>query len=165
VRVAHVRRAHGLRGEVLARALTARPDAVFTPGRVLFTSESPGAAPLVVLGARTTNNGWLLTLEGVPDRTAAEAWRGSDLWAEYDEHTALGTDTPFAGNLVGLRIELADGTVIGTVANYYELPQGAVLEVARADDSVLFPLHPAFVSEVDTVRGVVVVDPPAGLFD
>jgi 16S rRNA processing protein RimM len=165
VRVAHVRRAHGLRGEVLARALTARPDAVFTPGRVLFAGESPEAAPLVVLGARTTNNGWLLSFEGVPDRTAAEQWRGSDLWAEHDEHTALGADTAFAGNLVGLRIELADGTVIGTVANYYELPQGAVLEVARADDIVLFPLHPAFVSDVDTVRGVVVVDPPAGLFD
>lgn len=165
MRVAHVRRAHGLRGEVLARALTARPDAVFTPGRVLFPGESAAAAAVVLLGARTTKDGWLLTLEGVPDRTAAEAWRGSELWAEHDEHTALGTDTPFAGNLVGLRIELADGTVIGTVANYYELPQGAMLEVARTDDSVLFPLHPAFVSEVDTVRGVIVVDPPAGLFD
>ncbi len=120
---------------------------------------------MVVLGARKTNSGWLLTLEGVRDRTAAERWRGSDLWAEHDEHTALGADTPFAGDLVGLRMELADGTVIGTVANFYELPQGPVLEVARADDSVLFPLHPAFVSDIDSARGVVVVDPPAGLFD
>jgi 16S rRNA processing protein RimM len=164
VRVAHVRRAHGLRGELLVRALIPRPDALFTPGRELFAAEAD-APTLRLQSARTTHDGWLLSIEGIQDRSEAERWRGQDLWAAHAELTALGDDTLFAGDLVGLQMELTDGTLIGTVANYYELPQGPMLEVARADDHVLFPLHPDFVSRIDAVRGVVVVDPPAGLFD
>ncbi|MGQ0641356.1 MAG: ribosome maturation factor RimM [Gemmatimonadaceae bacterium] len=164
VRVAHVRRAHGLRGEMLVRALTARPDAVFALGRELFSSEHDAAA-VELLGARTTKDGWLLALAGVPDRTAAEQWRGRYLWAAHDEITALGGDTPFAADLVGLRMELTDGSVVGTVSDFYDLPQGPVLEVTRAEDKVLFPLRAEFVSRVDRERRVLVVDPPAGLFD
>lgn len=165
MRVAHVRRAHGLRGELLIRSLTARAEDVFLPGRILYAGADADAPPMALRGARTTNDGWLILLEGVGDRTAAERWRGADLWAEHDEHSASGGDTPFAGDLVGLSMRLADGTVIGTVSNYFDLPQGPVLEVDRAEDSVLFPLRSEFVSRVDAASGVIVVDPPAGLFD
>ncbi len=165
MRVAHVRRAHGLRGELHVRALTARPADVFVPGRAVFTSDSADASPIEVRGARSTKDGWLLALAGVPDRTAAEQWRGRYLWAEHDETVAATADAPFAGDLVGLRVRLVDGTLIGTVSDFYDLPQGPVLEVARAEDSVLFPLRPEFVASVDVAGGVLVIDPPAGLFD
>ncbi len=154
-----------MRGELLIRSLTARAEDVFTPGRILYASADPDAVPVVVRGARTTHDGWLILLEGVSDRTAADRWRGAELWAEHDEQTALSGDTPFAGNLVGLSMQLVDGTVIGTVSNYFELPQGPVLEVDRAEDSVLFPLRSEFVSRIDAAGGVIVVDPPTGLFD
>jgi 16S rRNA processing protein RimM len=147
------------------RALTARPDAVFTPGRPLYCSESADAEPLEIRGARTTKDGWLLALAGIADRSAAELWRGRYLWADYDEVAALGDEQPFAADLLGLRMELADGSVIGTVSNFYDLPQGTILEITRGEDNVLFPLRAEFVSRIDSARGVVVVDPPAGLFD
>lgn len=165
MRVAHVRRAHGLRGELLIRSLTARAEDVFTPGRILYASADPDAVSVAVRGARTTHDGWLILLEGVSDRTGAERWRGGELWAEHDEQTALSGDTPFAGDLVGLTMQLVDGTVIGTVSNFFELPQGPVLEVDRAEDSVLFPLRSEFVTRIDAAGGVIVVDPPTGLFD
>ena len=165
MRVGHVRRAHALRGELLVRALTARPEEVFVPGRAVFTTDSADAPPIEVRGVRTTKDGWLLSLEGVPDRTAAEQWRGRYLWAEHDETVSRPGDAPFAADLVGLRVQLVDGTMIGTVSDFYDLPQGAVLEVARADDNVLFPLRPEFVSSVDVAGGVLVIDPPPGLFD
>jgi 16S rRNA processing protein RimM len=146
------------------RALTARPDDVFTVGRELYSDENL-AVGFQLTGARTTKDGWLLTLAGVSDRTAAEQWRGRYLWAEHDETTALGGDTPFAADLVGLRMELVDGSVVGTVSDFYDLPQGPVLEVTREDDTVLFPMRPEFVSSVDAARKVLVVDPPEGLFD
>lgn len=145
--------------------MTARAEDVFTPGRILFASADPDAQPNTVRGARPTNDGWLILLEGVSDRTSAERWRGADLWAEHDEQTVLGGDTPFAGDLVGLSMRLVDGTVIGTVTNFFDLPQGAVLEVDRAEDSVLFPLRSEFVSRIDAAQGVIIVDPPTGLFD
>lgn len=146
------------------RALTARPDAVFTVGRELYTTETDSAG-FVLTGVRTTKDGWLLSVAGVTDRTAAELWRGRYLWAVHDESTALGGDTPFAADLVGLRMELADGRVIGTVSDFYDLPQGPVLEVTREEDTVLFPMRAEFVSRVDAERKILVVDPPDGLFD
>lgn len=165
MRVAHVRRAHGLRGELLVRSLTARAEDVFTPGRLFYTGVPVDAAALTLRAARTTHDGWLLTFDGISDRTAAERWRGLDLWADHDAHTALGGDTPFAGDLLGLSMRLPDGTVVGIVTNYFDLPQGPVLEVERADDSVLFPLRAEFVSSIDSAGKVIVVDPPDGLFD
>ncbi|MGH7711476.1 MAG: ribosome maturation factor RimM [Gemmatimonadaceae bacterium] len=166
MRVALVRRAHGLRGEVLVRPLTARPENIFVAGRDLFVSDVvEDLSSLVIRGARTTKDGWLLAFDGVPDRSAAERWRGRYLWAPHDEETSLGNETPFAADLVGLLMQLADGSVIGTVSDFYDLPQGPILEVTRAEDRVLFPLRAEFVSRIDPARGVVVVDPPAGLFD
>ncbi len=149
----------------MIRSLTARAADVFTPGRILYASADPDAQPIALRGARTTNDGWLIQLEDVCDRSGAERWRGADLWAAHDEQTLLAGDTPFAGDLVGLSMRLADGTVIGTVTNFFDLPQGPVLEVDRAEDSVLFPLRSEFVSRIDAAEGVIVVDPPTGLFD
>lgn len=164
MRVAHVRRAHGLRGELLVRALTARPDAIYTPGRRLFAGDAGDAREFVVRSARPTHDGWLIAFDGITDRTSAEHWRGLELWAEREEDAAESSDLPFAADLIGLRLELGDGTVLGTVENYYDLPQGSVLEVARGDELILFPLHPQFVERVDVMRGALVVNPPAGLF-
>ncbi|HJU74184.1 MAG TPA: ribosome maturation factor RimM [Gemmatimonadaceae bacterium] len=161
--MAHVRRAHGLRGELLVRPLTAQPETLFTEGRRFFAGAN-GASQLVLQGARTTNGGWLLAFAEIPDRSTAERWRGVDLWAAEEDTAALG-GTPYAGDLVGLSLELVDGTVIGRVANYYELPQGPLLEVARGEELVLFPLHPEFVQRIDTTRRAIIVDPPTGLFD
>jgi 16S rRNA processing protein RimM len=147
------------------RALTPRAEGVFTVGAQLFTSDESDAAPIALRAARTTKDGWLLTLDGVADRTAAERWRGRYLWAALGEEEALASATPYAADLVGLRVELPDGSVIGTVSDFYELPQGPVLEVTRAEDTVLFPLRTEFVSAVDAERRVLVVDPPSGLFD
>lgn len=145
------------------RPLTARPGETFVPGTVVYASDAPDAAGVVISAARTTKDAWLLTLEGVADRTAAEAWRGLYLWAEQDPANA--DEPPYAADLVGLRMELSDGSVIGTVSDFYDLPQGPILEVTRADDTVLFPVRPEFVSRVDRERLVLVVDPPPGLFD
>lgn len=165
MRVAHVRRAHGLRGELLIRALAAHPEELFTPGRRFFTGAAEDAPALVLASARPTHGGWLLAFEDLPDRTAAERWRGSDLWMEPEPGTALDDEVPFAADLVGLRLELADGTVLGTVEDYYDLPHGAVLEVARGEELVLFPLYAPFVQRVDRARGVLIVAPPDGLFE
>ncbi|MGQ0539010.1 MAG: ribosome maturation factor RimM [Gemmatimonadaceae bacterium] len=167
VRVAQVRRPHGIRGELLVRALTDRPEALLAAGRSLFTPDEP-ARPrqeLKVRSARATKDGWLLAVDAVPDRTAADAMRGRDLYMRRDDVPAAAAGATIVDDLLGLSMTLADGTQLGTVSDYYELPQGLVLEVTRADASVLFPFNEAFVSRIELDRGVIVVDPPPGLFD
>lgn len=163
MRVAHVRRAHGLRGELLVRSLTAHADSVFEAGKVLYTGEEVDAGAVAITGARTTKDGWLLSLAGVADRNAADTWRGRYLWADPDPQHP--DEAPFAADLVGMSMELSDGNVVGTVSDFYDLPQGPILEVTRAEDTVLFPMRPEFVVRIDREGKVLVVDPPPGLFD
>jgi 16S rRNA processing protein RimM len=154
-----------LRGELLVRPLVSRPQELFVSGRELFSHPDDESAGLRLRGARTAGDGWLLTVEGVADRTTAETWRGRDLWLPREEFEALGDEPPPLDDLLGLEMLLADGTRIGEVSHVYDLPQGPMLEVTRTDDTVLFPMHEDFIVELDVAGRRLVVAPPDGLFD
>ena len=100
--------------------------------------------------------------EGVADRTAAEALRGTPLLAEADSSDE--EDAWYPHELVGLRAELADGTVVGQVAGLEHLPAQDALVVVEPDGTrSLVPFVRAIVPVVDVPAGRVVLDPPAGL--
>jgi 16S rRNA processing protein RimM len=165
VRVAHVRRAHGLRGELLVRPFVSRPEELFVPGREFFSHPEDDSAQARVRSARSAGDGWLIGFDGVADRTAADAWRGRDLWLAREAFEALGDEPQPLDDLLGLELFLADGTRIGEVSSFYDLPQGPMLEITRAEDTVLFPLHEDFIVEMDVPGRRLVVAPPPGLFD
>ena len=80
--VARIRRPHGVKGEMSIEAFTDEPGAILAPGRRVFRGTPDGAlwtAPdgsgplaLTVRALRPVNDGWLITLDAVADRTEAE---------------------------------------------------------------------------------------------
>ena len=101
----------------------------------------------------------LVRLEGVEDRSAAEALGGSELLAERVEAPALPPDEWWAEELEGCAVH--DGThPVGTVRRLLSLPSVDVLEVARAGggDDLLVPLVRDAVRGVDTDRREIDVD-------
>jgi 16S rRNA processing protein RimM len=109
----------------------------------------------LVVSAVTPHAGrWIVQFEGVPDRTAAEALRGTVLLAEpIDDPDALWIHELIGSTVFDLRgIRL--GTVSGVIAN----PASDLLELDTGD---LVPLR--FI--VRTEPGSVVIDPPLGLFE
>lgn len=168
--VGRVRRAHGVRGEVVVQLLTDAPDAIFAPGARVFAGNArgeigPDPPQLHVEGARPFNDGLLVTFEEIADRTAADLWRDRYLLVPTGELEPPGDDEVWLHDLVGLQVQHVDGTVIGTVAGYYELAHGLLLEIQRASDTVLLPYRDEFVTAVDVGEGRLVIDPPEGLFD
>ena len=90
----------------------------------------------------------LVHLTGIHDLEDAEEIAGAALWAEYFEEED-------EDHLCGLKIEDAEGTYIGTVSDYEDIPGNTCLWVSRPDGSeVLVPFHEDLVIEVDehTVR-------------
>jgi 16S rRNA processing protein RimM len=180
--VGRIRKPHGIRGEVVVEPVTDAPEAIFASGRRLFVGTEDGA-PLSARdaeGARTdgahgivtierargVDGAWLVKLEGIADRNAAERWRGRGLLLPLAELPAPAEDEIYYHDLVGMRVVLADDTPVGEVVALYELPQGLVLEVARAGrGAALVPWQPRIVSEVDVDAGVVRITPPDGLLD
>lgn len=158
--VATIGRAHGLRGEVAVEVRTDAPDERFVVGASFVTSPDRGA--LVIARVRSQAQRWFLTFEGVADRTAAEGLRGVELLVDADVSDE--EDAWYPHELVGLRAELADGTVVGEVTGLEHLPAQDALAVRQSvGGTVLVPFVRAIVPVVDVAGGRVVLDPPGGL--
>lgn len=159
--VATIGRAHGLRGEVALDVRTEVPEERFAVGAVLATSPSD-AGPLTVARARSDGGRWFVTFREVADRTAAEALRGVDLVVAAEPSAE--EDAWYPHELVGLRAERPDGSLVGEVVGLERLPAQDALVVREVDGATsLVPFVRAIVPVVDVAGGRVVVDPPAGL--
>ncbi len=169
--VGRVRKAHGLRGEIVVEPITSEPAAVFVAGRVVLLGDAegnlrPDPGAYAVRRASPFKGGWIVTLDGLTDRNEADLWRERYLFAPYADLSPLADDEVYQHDLLGMRVELASGEAVGEVVALYELPQGLTLEVRRPErDVVLVPYRDAVVQRVDPVERIVVLDPPAGLLD
>lgn len=161
-------RAHGLRGEVVVDVHTDSPDERFVPGAV-FTARRAGAPAgvLTVESSRPHSGRLLVRFVEAPDRAAAESLRGTRLLVGTDTLAPPADPDEFhVHQLEGLRAELADGTVVGTVREVVHGPGGELLVLARPDlPEALVPFVHAIVPTVDIDGGHVVLTPPEGLLD
>ena len=172
--VGRVRKAHGIRGEVVVETITDEPDAIFASGRRVYAGTADGdLAPhrpeLHIASSRPLNEGLLVTFTELPDRTAAELWRGRYLLLPADELPAPDDEEIYVHDLVGMQVALGDGQPVGTVVEIYELPQGLVMDVRRPEphhrETVLLPYDDQTVASVDQAARVIVVTPADGLLE
>lgn len=161
---ARVGKPHGLRGEVTVQVHTDDPQGRFVPG-ASFATDPAARGPLVLRSVRVHKGVYLLGFEGHPDRTAAEALRGTRLLVT-DEDDVDEDDGWREEDLLGLQVVLADGTPVGMVSALHLREVQDLLQVRLTDGrEVLVPFVEEIVPEVDEEAGRVVVDPPAGLLE
>lgn len=164
--VGRIGRAHGIRGDVSVEVRTDEPELRLAPGATLLTDPA-SAGPLTVECGRVHSGRLLLRFEGIKDRNAAEALRGTLLIAEVDpEEQPEDPDEFYDHQLIGLDVVLADGTEIGEVAEVLHLPYQDLLSVRSRDGrEVLLPFVEKIVPEIDLAAQRAVIDPPPGLID
>ena len=152
--------AQGVRGEIRVRSFTQEPLAIAEYKTLL---DSSGQRPFRILKARPYKDGVLIAqVEGVSDRTAAEALTNLDLYIRRDDLPEPDEDEFYHADLIGLEARLEDGTVFGTVLRVENYGAGDILEIKRMDgDEVMLLFSKANVPHVDIARGFVTVNPPA----
>jgi 16S rRNA processing protein RimM len=161
VMVGRIGRAHGLRGEVTIQLTTDSPEQRFAPGSQL---SSPGSGGFTVRTSRWQAGVLVVGFEQAADRSAAEALRGTELWATLPaEDTA--DDEYHDTVLIGLAAVDPDLRPLGTVARVLHLPAQDVLVVDTPDGERLVPFVAALVPEVDPAAGRLVIAPIPGLLD
>jgi 16S rRNA processing protein RimM len=168
--VGRVRKAHGVRGEVVVESLTGDPARVFATGQRLLPGTLDGAlAPadpeLHIRRSTPFKGGWILRLSEITTRNEAELWRDRYLLLPAAELAPLADDEVYYHDLVGLRVQLPGGEPVGRVEALFEVPQGLVLDVRTERGTVMVPYRPEVVTAVDIAQGTIVIDPPAGLLD
>ena len=167
--VGRVRKAHGVRGDVVVEPITDDPDGVFARGRRLVAGTVTGdptkeRRELRIASAHPFKGGFIVHFDEIDDRSVADTWHDRYLLAPASELEPLGDDEVYVHDLLGMRVELESGETVGTVEELYELPQGLTLDVRRDKGTVLVP-YDRVVTSVDREGRVIRIDPPVGLLD
>ncbi len=104
-------------------------------------------------------DGVVVLLDGVPDRTAAEALKGTLVGAPRDSLPATDDDEFYWGDLIGLAVVNSADEKLGRIAGLIETGANDVLRVV-ADDKTerLLPFVDAVVLSVDREAGLVRVE-------
>jgi len=145
-----VGRPHGLDGSF--HVLDARPALLALPILTLR------GRPLRVERRAGTEERPILRVEGVGDRDAADALRGTDLLVERAQAPALGDEEWYAEDLEGCAV--VDGErALGRVRRLLALPSCEALEVERpGEPDLLVPLVRDAVRSVDVGARRIEVD-------
>ena len=154
---------HGVRGLVRIRSYTEDPMAVAAYGPL---SDETGKRAYRVEALSAARGAVLARIEGVADRTAAEAARGLRLYVERSALPTTGEREWYEADLVGLAAVGRDGRDWGKVLAFHDFGAGRAMEVSgggASRSSVMLPFTDAVVPEIDVEGGKVVVDPPAGV--
>jgi 16S rRNA processing protein RimM len=157
--------AHGLRGRVRVRG--AGVEGLLGVTHVFVGAAEAEARRHAVVEARIgrREEAWL-GLEGVADRSAAEALRGAGVWIEAAELGELEPGEYWAYQLVGCEVEDASGRRIGRVREIADTGAQDVL-VVDGDGGAqhLIPAVRGWWREVDLGRRRIVVELPPGLLE
>jgi 16S rRNA processing protein RimM len=154
---------HGVRGLVRIRSYTEDPMAVARYGPL---SDETGRKQYRVEALSTVKEAVLARIEGVADRTAAEALRGLRLYVERERLPATDEREWYEADIVGLAAVGQDGRDWGKVIAFHDFGGGRTMEISGGStsrSSVMLPFTAAAVPEIDVEGGKVVVDPPAGV--
>ena len=173
-----IRKAQGIRGEVIVQPLTDKPDVIFASGSRVFAGTPSGdLAPardvrgveevptLTISESKPFKKGLIVKFEELGDRDSAELWRGRYLLAPFSELPPLEEDEVYLHDLIGMRALSTSGEQLGTVTTFYELPQGLVLDIQTARGTVMVPYRPEVNVRTDLEERTVVINEKLGFTD
>lgn len=174
VEVARVQDAWGIQGWVRIRPHSASPEALFSARNWYLAPPErprPGAPawtrPLQAERhqARWHGESVVARLEGVSDRTAAEALKGARIFVARADFPPLEEGEYYWVDLIGLPVINRQGQILGQVVELMETGPQQVLVLHQADDSNggkpverLIPFVEAYVDAVDVPGRRIVVD-------
>ena len=176
--------AHGVKGWVKVSAVTDFPERLTQPGlRHMKATNRRSPRQIYLLdGKHTTGDDYLIQLEGIIDRTAAQQLRGCILYARETERPSVENDEYLISDLVGCQvfgtndqhIGMVDGIALaedmcatpGLGQDWLELDLTTNNnQQQQPKEYVLIPFVPSIVPTVDLSNKRIIIDPPSGLLD
>ena len=149
--IGYIRRAHGVHGQVSVELGTDRLERV-EPGARWFARDGW----LTVVSAAPHQHRWLVKLDTIGDRLAAQRYTNTPIYAEP---IAGGDDDAlWVHELIGCEVVEVSGRARGRCVSVVANPASDLLEL---DDGALVPV----VFVVSHENGRIEIDPPLGLFD
>jgi 16S rRNA processing protein RimM len=139
--------AHGVRGEVLIKTFTERPQDIAAYGPL----DDGAGRTFTIKVVRVKPTGVVASIAGVGDRDGAESLKGASLYVDRDRLPAPDEDQFYHADLIGLAAVDPESRPVGEVVAVHNHGAGDILEVRLADTgkTELVAFTDAFVPEVD----------------
>jgi 16S rRNA processing protein RimM len=142
--IGEVLKPQGIRGELKVKTYTDFPEDVKAFGTVYIDNQ-----PYKILSFRVGNDGAAyMGLRGIPDRNAAELFRGKKLEGEREDAPALEEGQYYIVDIIGLSCETEEGEILGTVKDISNLSSD-IYTIEKAGKNILFPAIKGVVVKVD----------------
>ena len=150
---------HGIRGDVVIRSYTADPADIAAYGILETASGQPVPAVRIV---RVAAKGVIAHLQGIVDRTTAEALRGTQLYVAREKLPPADAGEYYHADLIGLTAVAPNGSLIGEVIAVENFGAGDLLDIrlAGTNRTEFVAFTNAFVPQVDLAAGRMVVVMP-----
>jgi 16S rRNA processing protein RimM len=161
--LAVLRRARGIRGELVAESLGSEPER-FTPGlqlTLLPSLDSEDGRQAELERCWVHQDSLVLKFKGLETRTEAEAIQGWFVCVREEERPPLQEGEYYLSDLVGCDlISLEGGRRIGKVTGWQDAGGQVILEVG---EDLLVPFVPQICRQVDVLNRRIQVELPDGL--
>ncbi len=162
VLIAEIGAASGVKGEVRIKLHSDDPAALTAYGAL----QDAAGRSFTVKKSRPAKSVYVCALEGVNDRSAAEALTNTPLFVSRDVLPPPEPDEFYHIDLVGLDVRQSDGTLLGTILAIHDFGAGDILEVTQPkEQSLMIPFSLAAVPVVDIAGGFVQLADLDGLLD
>jgi 16S rRNA processing protein RimM len=161
-------KAHGIRGEL--KLLTSEdfwPDVLESQELWVEHARDDDVErrPVQIERVRPHQGQYIIKLEGIDDRSDAEAEVGGRLFIPLDRLDVELPDHDLPFQVIGTLVRTEDGRVLGRVSGVLASAAQEVYEVTGEDGSVLIPAVPAFIVAHDRERGEITIRTIPGLID
>lgn len=158
VTVGRIATVHGIRGELSVVPETDDPGRLAAGSEVLLETPRGEVAQCRILGSRPHQDRLLISLEGVPDRTAAEALRGGRLCVREADLAALPEGQVWRHELPGMAVATEEGEPLGEVHELLDAGgANPVLVVRGPRGEFLLPFAEVIVRKIDRAAGRITV--------
>jgi 16S rRNA processing protein RimM len=121
--------AHGIRGAVKVKTFTQSPRSVLNYGAL---RDETGKEYILKFLRLAPPDCLIVTIEGVKDRTQAEALRGAKLYVERDQLPDLVEEEFYHSDLIGMFVHDLEGQEIGHLKAISNFGAGDFLEIVDA---------------------------------
>lgn len=151
--IGEVLKPQGIRGELKVKTFTDFSEDVKKFGTVYIDD-----TPYKILSFRVGPDGAAyMSLRGIPDRNAAELFRGKKLEGDREDAPPLEEGRHYIVDILGLSCETEEGEVLGRVKNIVNLASD-VYTLEKNGKEILFPSVNGVIVEVDIEGGKIVVN-------
>ncbi len=150
--IGEVLKPQGIRGELKVKTFTDTPDIVKEFGTVYIDD-----TPYKILSFRVGPDGAAyMGLRGIPDRNAAELFRGKKIEGEREDAPQLEEGRYYIVDIIGLTCVSEEGEELGVVTDVTNLSSD-VYTIEKAGKKILFPAVKGVIAKVDLENGKLVV--------